>query len=368
MKRWFLSVCVILIVIIGLAGGCRKLYAAEEKPSDGIASKSDDEKAAANGPVALVRTTPVRKGTIRQYILVYGSVIAAPGALKTVSIPFESQMLRIMVNDGQKIAKGDLLLRIQPSPDTMLQLEQARHAYELQRESFRQMERRYNLKLATNEQLLQVRQTLGQAKLSLDSLTKRGIDGERKILSDVDGLIKKVYVQEGSIVPAGSPLIEIVAQNRLEALLGVEPEDLDSVHPGQPVSLIRVNAPASPQTTGQIREVSYAVNPLTRLVDVFVSLTSPSNFLLGESITGKIILTVEEGLIVPRSAVLPEQHRHVLFTIKDCRAVKHFVEISVEDAREFQIAGKDLQVGEQVVVRGNYELTSGMRVTTEACR
>ena len=60
-----------------------------------------------------------------EHITAYGSVIPAPGALQTVSVPFESQVRQIMVSNGQKVPKGNDLLEIKPSPDTRLQLEQA---------------------------------------------------------------------------------------------------------------------------------------------------------------------------------------------------------------------------------------------------
>ncbi len=297
------------------------------------------------GPVACVRTVPLQRGAITEHIVVYGSVIAAPGALQTISLSYESQVLKILVNKGQEVSEGDVLLQTQPSPDTQLQLDQAQNAFTLARQSYRQMQRQRNLKLATNEQLLQARQALESARLSLESLQKRGIDGQSDIKAGVGGLVKTIHVQEGSIVPAGSPLMQIVAQNRIEIVLGVETEDIERVHIGQAVALNRVNAPAAPEVGGTVRRISYAVNPSTHLVDVFVTLTSPAGFLLGESIQGKIPITAAQGLIVPRAAVLPEGDRYVLFTVEKGHAVKHVVEIGIETADAYQVIGKALQPG-----------------------
>lgn len=347
-----------------LANGCQS----QKSPVEQKGSQTGAQGAGQSSPVACVKTVPIKTGTITEHIVVYGEIIPAPGALRTVSVPYESQVLTIEVNDGQKVSKGEPLLQIQPSPDTRLQLEQARNAFNLQQQSFQQMKRRYDLKLATNEQLLQARQTLEQAKSRMESLTKRGIEGEKQILASVSGLVKKVYVQEGAIVAAGNPLIDIVAQNRVEVLLGVEPESISRVRLGQEVSLTRVNVPESPVTSGPVRKVSYAVNPATRLVDVFVALPSAAGFLLGESITGKVPVTSTEGLIVPRLAILPRDNRNVLFTIKDGKAVEHEVEIGQETSEQYQITGKSLQAWQPVVVEGNYELVDGMQVRTGACQ
>ncbi len=317
------------------------------------------------GPVARVKIVPIKEGVLRSQAIVYGSVIPAPGALRTVSLPFQSQILSIRVNDGQKVTKGEPLLRIQASPSTYLKLEQARNAYRAQQQNYLQVKRRYQLKLATNTQLLQAKQALEQTKLNLQSLTRRGIDGPRLITATVGGLVKKVYAEEGAIVAAGNPLVEIVAQNRLEVRLGVEPEDIGHIHAGQNVVLSRINTPAAPAVNGKIRKVSYAINPATRLVDVFVTLSSPAGFLLGESVAGKITIASVRGLLVPRPAVLPEGDRHVLFSVKAGRAVRHVVTVGLENDHEYLITGPGLAAGQPVVTLGDPELKNGMRVAVE---
>ena len=318
------------------------------------------------GIVAQVQTAPIREGVMTQYITSYGSVIPAPGALRTVSVPFESQVVRIMVSNGQKVSRGNNLLEIKPSPDTRLQLEQARQDLETAGQTLKDMEGRFALKLATNDQLLKARLNLRQAQLRVESMKKRGIGSPRTLAAPVSGLIKKVFVQEGAIVGAGQPLAEIVGQDRLEVRLGVEPDDLAQVKERQPVAITRVNVPALAPITGHIRKVSYGVNPGTRLVDVFVSLPSTADFLLGESVAGKIAVASARGLIVPRSAVLPAgEGAYSLFTIKNGRAVKHLVQVNLQNDREVEFLDGGLRAGEPVVVLGNYELKNGMAVKVQ---
>jgi RND family efflux transporter MFP subunit len=324
-----------------------------------------EKGAGVKGEVAMVRTAPVREGLISENIIAYGVVLPAPGASQTVSVSFESQIVQVMVSTGQKVSPGNDLVELKPSPETALALEQAREAYDISRLSLQQMQRRFELKLATNDQVLQARQTMEQAQLKLDSMKKRGIGPPHVIQADTGGLIKKVPVQEGAIVAAGNPLVEIVAKNRWEIRLGVEPEDLGQVKENQAVSLTRVNVPALPPFSGRVRKISYGVNPATRLVDVFVSLPAPANLLLDESILGEIAVTEAQGLIVPRSAVLPEGGGYSLFTVKEGRAVKHQVRRGLHNDKEAEVKDAVLQAGDKVVVLGNYELKDGMVVKEE---
>jgi membrane fusion protein (multidrug efflux system) len=352
-----ISILVIITVLLVVA--IWRLHKIEGPPTENTGGK-------VQGPVALVHTVPIREGDLTENITAYGLVIPAPGALQTVSVPFESQIVQIMVSNGQKVSRGNDLCEIKPSPDTYLQLEQARQAYNLSRQSFQSMQRRFELRLATNDQLLQAKQAMEQAQLRLESMKRRGIGSPRIIHADVGGLIKKVYVQEGAIVPAGNPLMEIVAQNRLEVRLGVEPDNINLFKDNQPVLISRVNVPTAAAVTGNIRKISYGVNPNTRLVDVFVSLPAKADFLLDEPVSGKITIAVSRGLIVPRTAVLPAGRSYSLFTVKDGRAVMHLVEVGLENARDVEVKSPNLQAGEPVVVLGNYELKDGMAVKVEA--
>jgi membrane fusion protein (multidrug efflux system) len=349
---------VVVIVVIILA-----LLAVAVWRLQKVEGPETETTAEVQGTVAQVKTAPVRAGEMTAYITSYGAVIPAPGALQSVSVPFQSQVVKIMVSNGQKVNRGNRLLEIEPSPDTRLKLEQAQQDLQTARETLKDVEGRIALKLATNAQILKARLNLRQAALRVQSLKKRGIGPPRTLAAPVNGLIKQVFVQEGAIVGAGQPLAEIVGQDRLEVRLGVEPDDIARIKDRQPVALTRVNVPALAPVTGHVRKVSYGVNPNTRLVDVFVTLPSTANFLLAESVAGKIAVASARGLIVPRAAVLPVGHgAFTLFTVKAGRAVKHLVRVNLENDREVELSGGDLRVGEPVVVAGNYELKDGMAV------
>jgi membrane fusion protein, multidrug efflux system len=369
MKRLSWGILIIAVIIVILAGGYRWFSHDEGQTSkkDSSDLPAGETAGSANEPVVSVKTALIKKGTITEDITVYGTVIPAPGAVQTISLPFESKVRRIFVSNGQRVSQGENLLEIEPSPDTSLKLEQAQSAYESAKEDLKHMQQRFNLKLATNDQLQQAKQAFQQAKLNLQSLKKQGIDGQTKIRADISGLIEKISVQEKSIVPAGSPFIEIVAQNRVEVQLGVEPEDTNHLRVGQPISLSSVNVSASSWVTGRIRAISQSVNPATRLVDVFVELpSSPNRFLLGGYVRGKIEIASKVGIVVPRTAVLPEEDHYVLFTISDGHAKKHTVQVGLESEKDVEVIGSGFHPGEPVVILGNYELKDGMAVKVEA--
>lgn len=326
----------------------------------------DADKTAVNAPTAEVKTVLIREGTLTENLAVSGTVIPAPDAVQVVSVPFECQVRHVLVSEGQTVTPGDPLLVIEPSPDTYLEIEKARSTYASTKEGLRQMQQRFDLKLITKDQLLQAEGAFKEAELSLDSMKRRGIDGLRDLTADVNGLSSKVHVQEGAIVPAGDPLVEIVAENQFEIKFGFEPEDIDRIRPEMPVSITHANAPDASAATGRIRKISRSVNPSTRLADVFVTIPPATKFLLGEHVFGTIPVASAKGLIVPRSAVLPREEEQILFTVTNNRAVRHAVRIGLENQDEIEVIGGNLRAGDPVVVLGNYELEDGMAVKPES--
>jgi len=366
MKRYLGSL--VAGVMIAIVGSGTWWFFHESRATSQDESATADKAESSQGPIASVKVVPVKKGTLAEEITVYGTIVPAAGAVQTITVPFESRVRRMLVTEGQQVSRGDPLLEIEPSPETNLQIQQARNDYESAKKALEYMQQRFDLKLATNDQLLQAKQALEQAQAKLESMRRRGSESAQILHADVTSLISKLAVQEGAIVAAGNPLIEMVLQTRLEARLGVEPEDSDRVKPGQEVSLARVNAPGTENIVGRIHKISRAADATTRLVQLFTELPSTSKFLLGEYVLGKVPIASADGFIVPRSAVLPEEDHYVLFTVKDGRAREHTVRVDLENEKEVTVIANDLHTGEPVVILGNYELKDGMAVKVDESR
>ncbi|HUK91389.1 MAG TPA: efflux RND transporter periplasmic adaptor subunit [Blastocatellia bacterium] len=355
-----------LAIVTLFAGGYWWFTYGGQKTADNESAtgKAETEQAA----VATVKVAPIKRGTVLEEIAIYGTVVPAAGALQIFSVPYESRVRRIFVTEAQRVSAEDILLEVEPSPDTALQTQQARNDYESAKKALEYMQQRFDLKLATNDQVLQTKQALEQAQAKMESLHRRGSEGPRTIRADVAGLISKVSVQEGAIIAAGNQMVEMVAQHRLEARMGVDPEYIDKVKPGQEVFLAHVNGTGADKVVGHIHKVSRAADPATRMVQVFVDVPASSHFLLNEYIRGKLTVASAQGLIVPRSALLPQEDHYVLFTVKDGHAWEHIVRVGLENGKDAEVVAKELQPGEPVVTLGNYELKNGMAIKTEGLR
>ncbi len=329
----------------------------DEKPTS---QPSEPEKPAGT---AAVKTTPVRSGELSQPLVAYGSVTAQPGEIAVLSVPFESRVIHLRVTAGQAVDKDAELIDVEPSPEAKLVLKEAENAVQSTGKDLAQVQQRFDLKLATNTELATAQQAVQSAQVRLDSLNKnRGQDdSHRSLKSAAAGIVAKVDVQEGQLIAAGAPLVEVLPTGRIEVRLGVEPSQSNLVKAGQAVKLFPT-AGATDGIAGTVRLVTRRVNPETRLVDVFVTPASDADLLLDSGVRGEFAGPATAGLIVPRNAVLPDDDGFTVFTVKDKTAVKHSVKLGTQTAAESLIVAADVHAGDSVVTVGALELEDKMAV------
>jgi membrane fusion protein, multidrug efflux system len=323
---------------------------------------SEQSAEAEISPVASVDTAPIERKAISQKVIAYGSVIAQPGKTQTVSVAFESRINHVLVAAGQLVGADDPLVEVAASPATDLLLRQAQNTLEIAQREISQTQEKFNLKLATNQELNQARRAARDAELQLQAFQQEGAGSNGPLRAKAPGVVATVAAQDGQIAAAGSSLVEIVASDEIEVKLGIEAQDAATMEAGQPITLFPVNQSSSKPVRGTVRLVTQRINPTARLVDVYIALPPSSGLLLDGYVRAEIEKSVKDALVVPRTAVLPEEGAYRLFTIRDGHAIKHTVETGLETDTEVQIRASDLRDGDAVVTNGNYELEDGMAV------
>src|SRR5216684_3416647 len=258
MKKRIIITAIVILIVAGLAYLVQRFRIGGEEKTI--------------GPVAQVQVAKVERKTISEKVIVYGSVIAQPGKTHSVSVAFETRVQHILVAPGQFVRENDPLIEIELSPAAQVQFQQAKNAEEAAQKELKQTQERFNLKLATNQDLSAAEKTSRDAEAQLTSLQRAGAGGDNRIHADMAGVIAKVNVQDGQIVPPGGPLVEMVAETEIEVKLGVEAEDLLAAQEGVSVTIFPVNDPTADKVDGTVRLVTRRIDPTTRLVDVYVAL------------------------------------------------------------------------------------------------
>ncbi len=315
--------------------------------------------------IAQVETIRLHRGKIKETFTAYGAVLPLPEKLKTVNVPYTCQIEKIQVNQGQLVQKGDLLITLKPGTDAVLQLEQAQSELNAALRENQLLQERIRLKLATKQDLVASQLRVAQANVMIKNLAERGIGKEQLIKAENSGIIYQVNVQQGQIVTAGTPLLQLVDQNQWVVRLGIEPEDYLALQIDQLVLITPVNTPVSEPVKGRIEIITHQIDPATRLINVFVRPELNQTLLINDFVEAQIIISTANSLWVPRQAVLPGDGGYSLFTVENGHAVKHQVQIGVNNDTELEVIAVDLKEQDEVVVLGNYELVPGLAVSAK---
>ena len=347
MKKILLSLLVLAVVAGGWFLWKRRGAAEEEK---------------AEKPAAKVEVVPLKRQVIAQTLEAFGVVAAAPSGDQTVAATYECVVRAVAVTAGASVNVGDVLLEVDPSPETKLALDSAHSTAALAAKSLAATQQRYELKLATNQDLLTAQQAVQDARLKVASLEARGVGGDGKITASVAGIVSKLDVTAGTLVVPGTLLVSVTGAERLEVKLGVEAADLEQVTEGEPVTLLSTARPEVESVSSTVRVVGKSLDPLTGAAELRVPVPSNGELMLGEHVKASIELQKKETLVVPRSAVLPDDEKQVLFTVKNGKAVKHEVKTGITNDDLVEVLGQELHEGDLVVALGNYELEDGMAI------
>ena len=351
-------------LVVGLCAAAVSLIWVFPHMRSSAAAEPATAPAAEAEQTASVQTAPLHMDQITQTITAYGTVTADSGSIAIFSVPFECMVKRVLVTGGQQVDNNAALLEIEPSADAKLQLVEASNAVDAANKDLKDAQQRFDLKLATNQDLLAAQQNQQAAQVKLAGLQQRGaVDEQGRIMAKAAGLVSKVDVQNGQVVPAGGSLVQMIPLEKIEIRLGIEPADVTRLHVGQSVRLFTPNGDGR---DGKIRFIASRVNSETHLVDVMATPESRDALLLDDLVRGEIAAETKQALVVPRSAVLPEEKGYSLFTLKDGHAVKHIVSIGLSNDREVEIIGDGLKEGDVVVIGGNLELEDGMSVAADA--
>lgn len=364
--RFLITVLPNLLLVVALVGaayffGRHQGGIAATATSGGGSAPSG--QAAADGPAAAVRTALIRQGAIAQRLGAFGVVATQQGDTSFISVPLESRVNRLFVTPGQRIAADYVLFELELSPAQQMALTEAEINAATAAAQLKQVEQRKSEQLATNQELSQAQQAAALAQGKYDQLVKQREQTLASHTAGFTGVVSKIDAQPGQIVTAGTAIVEVVTQQGIEVQLGVEAEDVRLLKMGQEVDISAVLDNSVTGVKGTIRLISESIDPQTRLADVYVVLPADSKLLLGQYVRATAEVDVQEGLIAPRQAVLPNGQTSIVYSVRDGRAVRYEVEVGIDNGTDVQIRSTELKAGMPVVTVGNAQLSDGMRVT-----
>lgn len=315
---------------------------------------------AADAPSVAVQTVALKQQMMSDTVSGYGVVSPDTRSLQNINLPRAGQIVSLLVNAGQVVKKGAPLLEFGTGTDAALSYQQAVVAVRFAAGEVVRIEQLVSQQLATQSQLAVAKKSLADAQAALQAQQKMGNGRSlERVTAPFDGVVVSISATQGDRLAAGAPVLQMARDGGQRVVLGVEPEDVTRVHPGQTVSVASVFNDTR-RVTGRVTQVFGMVNPQTQFVDVLVEVPN-GGLIAGTRVRVSILLNQQPAWVVPRSAVLRDTQGAYLFQVQAGKARRVNVHTGLEQGGMVAVSG-DFNPGQPVVSLGNYELQDGMAV------
>ncbi|MDQ6648454.1 MAG: efflux RND transporter periplasmic adaptor subunit [Pseudomonadota bacterium] len=317
-----------------------------------------------NPTVAVTTMTPVQQ-TFHNTVLAWGSAMGDPDQARAISLAHGGQIIGVPVSKGQTVKRGQALLVMAPDPASRMAFQQAQSALSLANGDLQRTQQLAAQRLATHSQLAGARKAVADAKTTLAAQRAMGggASGREVVKAPADGVVTALNVALGQRVSANAPLLNFTPAHALIAQLGIQPQDVASLHPGMQVQVQRVYDP-SKTLVGTLRVVGQAVEPSTSLYPAKIELpaSASAELVIGASLSAQIRTNGYTAWAVPRDAVLNDQQGDYLFQVKQGHAKRIDVKLLSPDGKIVGVRGP-LDPQAKVIVLGVYELADGAAVS-----
>jgi membrane fusion protein (multidrug efflux system) len=310
-------------------------------------------------PSVLVSTEIPHEGALPDLVIAYGTAAPASNGSTIISLQQDGSVTSLAVTPGEAVNTNQPLLDFAASAASASTYQQAVNALALARTQRDHTAQLLSQQLATRDQLAQAEHAVADAEATLEALKREGAGrAVQTITAPFDGIVTAIQVTPGEHTQPGAPLLTLARLDRLIVTAGVEPDQRDRIHPGQPVKLERLVG--GPPLEGKVVRIDAVLNAKTRLVDTDIAVP-PGSALSGESFRANITVGQLQGFLVPHDAVLTDTKGAYVFQLADNKAVRIDV-VLVGDNNETDVVTGPIDPARKLVISGNYQLEGGMKV------
>lgn len=328
------------------------------KQLDEAISKLDTVKKIPN-----VSTLVIAEQPFNHYLEVQGNVETKQNIVVTPE--FSGVLKQVLVKEGQKVAKGQVLARIDDGGLSQ-QLAQLEIQMQLSKTTFERQERLWNQKIGSEIQYLQAKtQYEAQAK-AVDQMEEQV--AKTVVRAPFSGVIDDVITEEGNVVSPGmSPLFRLVNLSDMYVKVDVPERYITNVTIGKAV---KVSLPVLGKTIdSKVRQTGKFINPANRTFTIEVPLENKEQN-IKPNLTAKLSVndySNDKALLIPQSVISEnakgEQYVYVLSgKDKDHGVAKKTIITTGESQGDVVEVLSGLTINAEIIIEGARSVKDGQEV------
>jgi len=313
-------------------------------------------------PDVAVHVGTITRATLYGMVTAYGTVEperATAGRVPAdaeVASPMAGVMAHVDCIEGQRVAKGDILFRLD-SRIADVASEKAKKALAFAEANFDRQKKLLPVEGTSKKAYLEAEQALAQARSELASAeTDLAL---LRIQAPLAGTVVKINSEPGEAVELNTVLAKIIDLGRLAATVSVPSREAALVKVGQPVRFETTEA-----ESGKVIYVGSQIDDKTDSLPVRISLPAGPAFHPGQFLSVRIVCEERRDcLAVPEAAViLAPSGEGAIMLVEGEKAVRKPVKIGLREAGLVEVSGDGLKEGLPIVLEEAYSLPAETKI------
>lgn len=350
-----------------------------------IFTSCEEETKQKNEKVVPVKVFNAKLDNIENFVKATGTITAGEDVI--VYSKVSEKIISIFVKPGDRISQGQniavqynaLFKQSVDASETAVKSAQAQFNLALQ--EFTRIKNLYEQKAISSQQFDQIKTQYESAELGLQAAkvqlqqAKEQFDNSF-IKAPFSGVVASLYIEKNQMLPAGLPVAQIINSNSMKAKVKIPASEISGIFKGQSVS---IEFPSLPDQLfeGIVSEIDQAVDPISKNLQVEVSLNKPNSeiksgmfgeFLIKTSIKDNSII-VPENAIQSRTEVKIDREtgtqksikKYFVFVINNEKADLVEVKTGINSDGRIEILS-GLKVGDTIIVVGQNIVKTGDKV------
>jgi len=301
----------------------------------------------------------VQRQSVEDKIRSTGTVLA--GEEVEIRAEIAGTIRRILFQEGSRVRKGDLLIKIDDS-ELQAQLLKLQSQEKLAREVEQRRRSLRDSSLISSEEYERALNELNSTKADI-ALTRARIE-KTELRAPFEGNVGIRYVSEGSYVSSATRIASL--QNLLSVKIdfSVPERYVNDVRKGQKINF-RLTGLSGPYT-GEIFAIEPKIDPSTRTVLLrAVCSNDDGKIIPGAFAEIELILRhMDDAIMIPTEALIPELGRQIVYCVENGQARPREVGTGIRTENMIQITS-GLDVQDSVITTGILQLRPGTPVRAE---
>ena len=340
-------------------------------------SKQTAEETESEAPVP-VKVEEARTGSIRAVLHATGIINPAPEGELIVIAPEAGRIIEITRAEGERVAKGDVLVRFEiPSLAAEVQrqtaeVQRAQAALATAKANQTRQRELFDRGIAARKDVEEADRTVadgeaavGQAEASRAAAVTAA--ARATVRATFNGVIAKRFHNPGDVVEAAAsdPVLRVIDPRRLEVVASVPLSESPRVTVGAG-GWMKAAMTGAPDLALKVISRPAQVEQGTAAIPVRLAFVSPPNLTAGTP--AQVDIDAERHtnvVLVPSAAIVREGEETAVFIVTGDTAHRRPVQIGLDDGTDAEVVS-GVKTGEMVIVQGQAGLPDGAKISIES--